>query len=175
MAAFTPGDLVIYRVGAGANSLSSAATAVFLDEYTPTGILVQSIALPTTAFGVNHRLTASGTATSEGLLTLSADGQYLMLTGYDADLGTAGIAGTSSATVQRVVGRVDASGPIDTSTALTDAATGNNIRSVASTDGVDIWVTGAGGGIRFTTLGASTSTQFSTTVTNLRQVDIFDG
>lgn len=84
MAAFTPGDLVIYRVGTGATSLSSAATAVFLDEYTATRVLVQSIALPTADSGSNQTLTASGTATSEGLLTLSADGRYLELTGYNA-------------------------------------------------------------------------------------------
>jgi len=44
----TPGNLVIYRVGDGSAALGTAATAVFLDEYTPLGTLVQSIALPTT-------------------------------------------------------------------------------------------------------------------------------
>jgi len=101
MAAFTPGDLVIYRVGTGSGSLSSAATAVFLDEYRPDGTFVQSIALPTADNGANQTLTASGTATSEGLLTLSADGHYLMFTGYDAAPGTASIAGTSSSTICR--------------------------------------------------------------------------
>src|SRR5688572_8497010 len=50
-AAFTSGNLVIYRVGTGgAATLSNAATAVFLDEYTTSGgTPVQSIALPTTA------------------------------------------------------------------------------------------------------------------------------
>src|SRR6476646_382680 len=36
-AAFTPGDLVVYRVGDGSASLTGIATAVFLDEYTPAG------------------------------------------------------------------------------------------------------------------------------------------
>src|SRR5262249_42112858 len=111
-AAFTTGDLVIYRVGTGAAGLTNAGTAVFLDEYTPTGTLVQSLALPTTASGTSHRLVASGTATSEGLLTLSADTHFLALTGYDAALGTASIAGTSSSAVPRTVGRVAADGTI---------------------------------------------------------------
>ena len=59
MAAFTPGDLVIYRVGDGIGSLSSFGNPVFLDEYTPSGRLVQSIALPTTDSGGNHALTES--------------------------------------------------------------------------------------------------------------------
>src|SRR5689334_11233008 len=67
---FAAGDLVIYRVGDGVSSLVSTGNAVFLDEYTPAGNLVQSIAMPTTASGANNPLIASGTATSEGMLTL---------------------------------------------------------------------------------------------------------
>src|SRR4051812_13327517 len=42
--AFTPGDVLIYRVGDGASPIGSTAAAVFLDEYTPAGALVQSVA-----------------------------------------------------------------------------------------------------------------------------------
>src|SRR5947207_15983523 len=68
-AAFRPGDLVIYRVGTGAAALTSASTPVFLDEYTTSGSLVQSIALPTSSGSGStpNPLTSSGTATSEGL------------------------------------------------------------------------------------------------------------
>src|SRR5438128_598176 len=72
---FTQGNVVVYRVGDGSAGLASSATAVFLDEYTTGGILVQSIPFPTTVNGTNKRLTASGTATSEGLMTLSSDGR----------------------------------------------------------------------------------------------------
>src|SRR6478672_3541108 len=84
---FTLGNLVVYRVGDGIASLGSAATAVFLDEYTTAGALVQSIPMPTAVNGTQKRLTASGSATTEGFLTLSADGRYVVLTGYDAALG----------------------------------------------------------------------------------------
>jgi hypothetical protein len=176
-AAFTAGNLVVYRVGDGTASLSNAAAAVFLDEYTTSGALVQSIPMPTAVSGSNRRLVASGTATSEGYLTLSTDTNYLVLTGYDADVGTASIAGTTSAAVNRVVGRVAASGAVDTSTALTDAFSGNNIRSAASTNGSDLWISGTGTnpGIRYTTLGSTSSTQLSTTVTNLRNSYIYAG
>ena len=50
-APFTPGNLVVYRVGDGAAVLASSGTAVFLDEYTTAGVLVQSIPVPTTTPG----------------------------------------------------------------------------------------------------------------------------
>jgi hypothetical protein len=174
--AFTPGDVVVYRVGDGTTALSGTAAPVFLDEYTPSGSLVQSTELPTTASGADAALTASGSATSEGLMTLSADGRYLMVPGYDAPVGTAKVSGTSSATIPRTVGRIDAEGDIDTTTALTDFATGNNPRSAASSNGTDIWVGGAAGGPRYTTLGSTTSTELdSGTYKNVRQVSVVDG
>lgn len=174
-APFTAGNLAIYRVGDGSTTLTNTGNPVFVDEYTPTGVLVQSIAMPTVASGANRRLVASGTATSEGLMTRSADGYYLLAAGYDAPLPTTGLTGTASATVNRVVARLTANGVVDTTTALSDAATANNIRGVASTNGVDLWVSGGAGGIRYTTLGGTTSTQLSTTVTNIRTLGFFAG
>jgi hypothetical protein len=175
-AAFTAGDVVIYRVGDGVGSLANTGNAVFLDEYSPSGTLVQSIALPTTASGSNHQLIASGTATSEGLMTRSTDGAYLAVTGYGRDLGGSGsVVTTAAATVPRIVGLIGYNGSVDTSTALTDFADASNPRGVVSTNGTDLWVDGAVGGIRYTTKGSTTSTQLSTTVVNLRQPQIFDG
>src|SRR6266481_9833495 len=176
-AGFTQGNLVIYRVGDGTAALGSPATAVFLDEYTPAGTLVQSIALPTVVNGSNKRLTASGSSTAEGLLTLSVDGKYLLATGYDAALATASITTSASATINRVIARVDSSGVVDTTTALSDAISGGNPRSATSTNGTDLWISGTAtlGGIRYATFGATTSTAVSTTVTNLRQANVYNG
>jgi hypothetical protein len=168
-AAFTAGNIVVYRVGDGTAALANTGNAVFLDEYTPTGTLVQSIPMPTVTSGANHRLVASGTATSEGLISRSADGAYVVLTGYDSAIPAgSSLSGTASATVPRTVGRVNANGTVDTTTALTDFSTGNNPRGVASNDGSSFYVTGGAGGVRYATLGATTSTQLSTTQTNLR-------
>lgn len=178
-AAFTPGNLVIYRVGTGAAALTSAATPVFLDEYaTSGGSAVQSIALPATAtVSGNRALTSSGTATSEGLLTRSTDGQYLVMAGYNATTGTASITGSASGTINRVIGRVDGTGAVDTTTALTDAISGGNPRGATSTNGTDLWISGTsvGGGIRYATFGATSSTALSAAPTNLRATNIFDG
>ncbi|HKR64916.1 MAG TPA: lamin tail domain-containing protein, partial [Thermoanaerobaculia bacterium] len=178
-AAFTPGNIVVYRVGNGAAALSNASTAVFLDEYTPAGALVQSIPLPTADSGANQILTAAGTATSEGLLTRSTDGQYLMLAGYDAAPGLASVAATSTtgvtpagSPIARVIGRVSAAGTIDTSTSLTDFST-TNPRGAASLDGANFWATGGASGVRYGTIGSASTTQLSTTPTNLRAIAIF--
>ncbi len=169
----TLGDVVIYRVGDGLSALTSASNPVFLDEYSANGVLVRSTPAPTSVLGANHRLVASGTATSEGFITRSSDGKYLVFTGYDASVGTASVAGTSATATPRVIARLDATGVIDTTTALTDAASGNNPRSAASSDGQSLWFAGAAGGVRFTTLGSASSLQLSTTVANVRQVNIF--
>ncbi|WP_373717273.1 PEP-CTERM sorting domain-containing protein [Roseateles sp.] len=175
-AAFKAGDIAIYRVGTGGSSLSSAATAVFIDEYTTNGTLVQSIALPTLANGASFALTASGTATSEGLMTLSADGKSLVLTGYNAAVGTAGVASSTAASVTRVVGVVGANGSVNTTTGLGNNFDKNNIRSAVSTDGNQLWVAGATTGVVATTVGSTgNGTVVSSTVTNNRQLEIFNG
>jgi hypothetical protein len=95
-AAFTPGNIAVYRVGDGAAALVNTGNAVFIDEYTPSGTLVQSIALPTALTGANQPFVASGTATSEGLLTRSQDGNYLLAPGYArAPGGTGSLSGTT--------------------------------------------------------------------------------
>ena len=178
-APFTPGDITVYRVGDGTSSLINRGNPVFLDEFTPDGTLIQSVALPTTGSGSNNQLIASGTAISEGLLTRSANGQYLLLTGYARNLGGGNsLSGTAATAVPRTVARVKFDGSIDTTTALTDFASTNNPRSAASTDGLDIWVAGGAGGVRYTrysTFGSTSSTQLSRDSLNLEQVAIFDG
>jgi hypothetical protein len=79
-----------------------------------------------------------------------------------------------------VVCRIGLDGSVDSSTALTDAYSANNVRSAASIDGTSFWTAGTGTaptpGARFVgSLGASTSTQLSTTVTNLRCINIYNG
>lgn len=179
-AQITPGNLLVSRVGDGAAALGSAATARFLDEYTQAGVFVQTIALPTAPSGTNLAFTDSGSATSNGFVTQSVDGRFFLTAGYAAAPGTASVTGTTSAVVNRVVGRIGIDGSVDTSTALTDAYSGNNFRGVASTDGSMFWTSGTGSGTtpgarHVVSLGATTSIQLSTTVTNLRCINIVNG
>ena len=174
---FAPGNVVVARVGDGAAALSGSATAVFLDEYTPGGMLVQSIALPTALSGTNRVLTASGTATTELNLTRSADSRYLVLTGYDAVPGTASVSGTASATVSWVIGRIAADGRFDTSTSIGDVAT-SSIRAVATADGLNFYTAGSSSGVCYLPFGnpaATAATQLNTAPANVRFVNTFGG
>jgi len=171
-AQFTRGNLVVYRVGDGVSALSSAGTAVFLDEYTTAGSFVQSVALPTVASGSNASMVASGTASSEGLLNRSEDRQYLITTGYYASIGAASVA---SSTLPRVIAVVDKNENINTSTALTNFSSGNNFRSATSTNGTDLWGAGGANGICYATIGSTTATILTTSATNFRQVNIYNG
>jgi hypothetical protein len=182
-APFTQGNLVVYKIGDGTNALTNGAFPINLDEYTTGGTFVQSHPLPIAVSGANKRIVASGTSTSEGLLTLSTDGRFLLATGFDtlpSPTRTGGIAASLSATVNRVIGIVDATGTVDATTALSDAYSASDIRSAVSTNGTDIWVGGTGtpsssAGVRYTTKGSTTSLELSTTVTNIRQVNIYNG
>lgn len=174
-APFGSGNLAVLRVGSGSAALSSACTEVFVDEYTTAGVLVQSIALPTAADGGNQPFCVSGSATSEGMMSLSADGRSLTVPGYAATPGTASIA--TAAGINRVVAIIDANGTVDTSTSFSDGYLLNNVRSATSVNGFQFWLSGTGntasGGVRVIDLGDSTSTQVSTTVTNTRAIAIF--
>jgi HYR domain-containing protein len=184
---FTPGNLVLYRAGTGSGALVATGNPVFLDEYTPAGAFVQSIAMPTLGSGANKALLASGTATSDGLLTRSADGTCLAVPGYGRDLGlgggnlTSGTVGTGTGAppIPRVVARVAANAGIDTSTSLPDAAVGTNFRGAATADCTGFWVSGNAGGVRYAALGASGSADLTGGLTpalvTTRAVAIFGG
>ena len=176
----TPGNIVVVRVGDGTAALTNSSTAVFLDEYTTSGTLVQSLPAPTTVSGSNHALTVSGIATSEGSLNLSANGMYLTLTGYDTVVGVATIA---TGTTNRTLARVGSNGVFNTSTGFLagSAYVTNNIRGAVTNDGTQFWTAGSGssstGGVWYLPFGSFTAggIQTSTTSTNTRTVNIFNG
>ena len=165
-AQFTPGNLLVYRVGAnaGTDTFANTGNAVFIDEWTTTGTYVKS---------VSTGVFASGTATSEGLLNASPDGKYVAFTGY-ASSGATSIVSSASTANNRIVGVIDSTG-IASKTKFSDFATGNNPRSAVTTNGTDLWMAGGAGGVRYGTVSASvsTSTQVSTTLTNIRSVEAF--
>ena len=191
-----PGDLVVTRVAGGTTSVSEGSVgapgsaalsgsgvtgAVFIDEYTALGNASYStgntITLPynsTMVSGSSRMLTFSGTQNSEGAISLSGDGQFLAVAGYNQSAFVAGVSsnGSPATTVNRVVGIVGLDGSVDTTTALQDASSAQPFRSAYTSDGNSIYVNGANGGnvtvssvtytssgIRYTTKGSTTSTQ----------------
>jgi hypothetical protein len=178
----------VLRVGDGSTALANTATAVFIEERKLDGTSGgTTVSLPSTAASSgNAALTNSGSASSEGGLSLSADGRYLVLAGYNQTAGATGsVGGTASGTVNRVVGRVDAAGSVDTTTRISAAFSTNNVRGATSQDGTSFWVGGAGsgsganaGGTWYITLGSTgAATQLVPTpaLNNTRWPQIFGG
>jgi hypothetical protein len=174
-APFKPGNIVVARVGDGSAALTAAATEVFLDEYTPSGTLVQTISLPTSVDINNRTLTAAGNATAELGLTRSVDGHYLVLAGYGASPGTPAVASTAATDVTRVIGLVGADGSIDTSTSAGEAFDGTSIRAAATADGTSFYSVGGAGGVQYQTLGGYGSTQLCTVPGNIHSVNVAGG
>ncbi|HXI84068.1 MAG TPA: hypothetical protein VNL17_08265 [Verrucomicrobiae bacterium] len=176
---FTPGNIVVYRVGDGStNALVSSGSPVFLDEINiADGSTVQSVSIPTNSyFGANAPLIASGTAVSEGLMTRSIDGRFLVFTGFATSIGagSSSLATLQATTVPRVIGTIDQSGHLNTSTILTNSlSNAEDIRTAVSTDGTNLWLSGDSSGLRYTTRGSTLAAQLSSFVTNLRQVNIY--
>jgi hypothetical protein len=173
----TPGNLVVMRVGTGAAALSSAGQADFLDEYTSTGALVQSIPLPTAVAGTNLPFVNSGTATSEGSLNISTDGRWITCAGYNAIPGTTGVAASATTAITRGIARIDATtGAVDTSTSVNNAFSANNPRSAITENGTQFWMSGGTSGVQMVTLGGTTGTAVNTTTPlNNRILGIFNG
>lgn len=176
-AQFSPGKLAVLRVGDGSTALSSAAQPIFLDQFELTGsgqTASYTLAIPSSGADA---LTLSGTATSEGALSLSANGLFLSFAGYNANAGTASIAGTASATVNRAAGLVTYDGQY-TLAARTDLGfSGNNVRGAVTVDGSGFWLSGTGGGgsggIWY--VEGDNEIQVYSTISNLRTPNIFDG
>ena len=172
----TTGNLVVVRVGTGSGALTSTSTATFLDEYTTAGVLVQTIPMPTVQSGLNQPCTNSGSATSEGFLTISTNGHYLLLGGYAVGPGTTTVAMSANPPVSRVIARVDMLGMVDTTTAIADSYSTRNIRSVVSDNGFRFWVTGSGDGVRFVAnLGDTTTLPIALNPGNNRVAGIYNG
>ena len=165
-AQFTAGRLVVERVGNGTGALGSAAFPTFVDEISIGGVTTYTVTIPTTTAGGLNQSTESGSATSDGFISVSNDGKYLVIPGYDAAVATAGVA---SAAVNKVITRIDAFGN-RSSTVVTNASaySGNNFRGVTTTDGLNFWMAGNGtattGGVRYVAYQGSTTAVAATQV-----------
>src|SRR5262245_31739740 len=198
---FIGGDILIYRVGDGSVALTNGGNPIFLDEYTPAGVLVQSIEMP---FSTNagdtqgnppvtsppptpHPIVNACSATPSGVITLSQDGRYLTFTGYAANLPNNTGTNLKGSNFARDVGRIDINGNLDTSTAPIDysgANTTGSSRSTAagaiSTDGNHFYIYSQQiDTLRYANLGATLSSTplgpVGTSGTHVDSAQIYDG
>ncbi|MET0394337.1 MAG: T9SS type A sorting domain-containing protein [Chitinophagaceae bacterium] len=134
---FTAGNIVVYRVGDGSSPLGPAMQKVYLDEYTPAGTRVQSIPMPSTG----SKLTMFGFMQDAGYLTLSTDGKYLAVPGWDVEPGLS--PGTITG-INRSVALVDYNGAVSSVMVITQNPASSLINAAATVDGTGFWITGDG-------------------------------
>ena len=124
-ASFTKGNLVVSRVA----NATAGWQSVYLDEYTPSGTLVQTVALPATASGSNRPIGIDCQNSPDGTLNLSVDRNYLVMGGYKTGVSSV----LASAGNTRIVATVDKDATVNTTTELSDIGTNNwGFRSVLS-------------------------------------------
>ena len=166
---FTAGNLAVMRVGDGVTGLISSAQPLNVVEYTTAGVATGvTVALPGT--GAAPFITNSGSATSEGQMIMSAERDRLVLVGYNAAAGTANVATSASASINRIMFTINSAAAYTTPASTSTLYSGNNIRSgVAS--GLNYFAGGPGSGASL----LNTLTTLTTPAINTRVVQIFNG
>ncbi len=143
-AAFTAGDLAVVRLGDGTQTLGNTGNTAFIDDYTIGGALAGTVAIPDSGAS---SLIVSGTATSEGALSLSGDGHSLTIAGYNTarPFGSS-LASSASSAVPRGIGVISASGTYTLGATTTTQFSANNIRSGVTDGANNFWGVGANSG-----------------------------
>jgi hypothetical protein len=148
----------VVRVGTGSALVAGQTAPVFVDRYTLGGIVQSTIPLPTAPSGSNLALTLIDNDAAEGDLTTSVDGRFVVMGGHDY------VPGVTISAAKCVGALIDASGTVNTSIDVTSAvAGGGDVRSAASIDGNEIWVSGSAtdttGGLWYMPIPGTTTNQ----------------
>jgi hypothetical protein len=170
-AMYIPGNLVVSVEGDGSGTGSygdNQAAPLTLYQYHPTGTnsasFVNSLMLPQSNSGANFAVSGEYGSSSEGILQLSGNGDYLTIMGYginantfNANPGAYGPDPTNTALAQsgsllgqgyiavpRVVALINPNGTINSTTALYGVFDQNNPRSAYTINGQSIYVSGQG-------------------------------
>ncbi len=188
---FGAGDQFVYRVGDGITSLlappgnpnantASIGSTIYVDEINSAGSVVQSIILPS-ADGAGsqstiHAVVGNGQQSDTEQISVSGNGQYLFLVGYDnnplsgATAAGTGI-GTTAAAIPTVAGsiptavaRIDQGGNVTDIAYLNSVQGGGNFNGVYSEDGNEVWTSGFNG-VTYSAFVPSASLQSATTIT----------
>jgi hypothetical protein len=158
---FAAGNLAVLRIGDGVETLGSSGDSIFIDQFTTNGTLAGSLAIPDND---TNALLVSGSATSEGALTRSADGRLLVIGGYNIPLTNAAaltlsLANTNSITAPRALGVLDVSGNFALVAVTTNQYSLNNMRSGATDGRGNYWGAGANSGTYYFGGGATNTVQ----------------
>jgi hypothetical protein len=159
----------------GNGSINSSGAPGFLNDYfTAGGALQAQVALPKS--GANALI--FGGSSYDGALSSSADGQSIVIPGYNIPTGSyTGTLDSSSTTgspaVPRAVGLVNAAGTF-TLSATTTKFSGSTIRSAVADGAGNVWAGGGSSGINYLGSNASPATVWSSS-SSTRNLNFVNG
>jgi hypothetical protein len=170
---FFPSNLVVLRVGDGAQTLTNSGNTLFLDQLTANGAYVSTMSLPDSGAPA---LLISGVATTEGYMTLSGDGRFLAIAGYNTNRGvlTNSLSSSASSAVPRAIGTIDGTGAYSLAATTRTQYSAANLRS-GTTDGAgNFWGAGSAGGVCYFGNTAPAAT-IESSIPNCRVINIVNG
>jgi hypothetical protein len=144
---FTNGNLAVVRIGGPGESVttSDSGNSIWIDQYTTSGTLVSSYAVPST--GPNALITDG--EPYDGYLTLTPDGTHLVIGGFNTSAPyisngvPTSINETSSTNVPRAIATIDGYGNYALPIVNSNMFNTYTMTGVAS-DGTNFWATGTG-------------------------------
>jgi hypothetical protein len=172
-ATFFPSNLVVLRVGDGAQILTNSGNTLFLDQFASNGAYVSSMALPDSGASA---LLISGVASSEGYMTLSGDGRFLAVAGYNTNRGvlTKSLSASASSSVPRVIGTIDGAGTYTLAASSSVEYSTDNIRAGATDGRNNFWGAGSAEGTFYFGNTAAAGT-VQTNEANCRVINVVNG
>lgn len=171
-------NIVVIRVGDGAQTLTLNGNSIALDQFTSSGSYVNTVNIPDSgsspiiAIGLN----ASGSSLTGTCLTRSADQRLLVIGGYNTSLGYgASLRDSTASSVPRGLGVIDAFAQYNLSVASTTFYSQTFWRGGVTDNGTNFWgaATGTGGTYYFGFDAPASVVQ--TNFTNVRSIGIFNG
>ena len=170
-------NLVVVRVGDGAQALTTGGNSAFLDQFTTSGTYVNTIFIPDTGPSavIESGPDLAGSVLTGAALTRSADKRLMTLSGYNVTLGNStALHNTFSTNVPRGIVTIDSNSQVTLAVADTNAYSNAHFRG-AVTDGTNnFWGSGSIEGTWYFGLNSPTNI-IQTTFPNTRSVDIFNG
>ena len=179
---FNDGYLTVFK-NTSASALGSTGTAIVLEEYLPSTTSQSSpnysVAIPFASSAGSNGIVCGATTSSNGAISRSENGRYILVPGWSTNSSISGSTAIGSANTTFTICAirpVNGSGTINTGITGTSNwfTTANDYRGATSDDLTNYWVTGGSVGLKTTTNGTSLTT-VSTTSTNTRSVNIFNG
>ncbi len=169
---FSTGHLVVLQAGDGTLPLSGTGNTIVFREFSPSGVSGFSMAVPSTG---TNALVIRGSSSSEGYLSRSEDGKYLVFGAYRQNSSnTITLNSSTPSSIARAVGLVDGNGQFilaATSTLSSHAA--GDIRAAAATGSNHVWANSSSQGTSYYGSGFAASS-VQTAKPNVRALQVFN-